>query len=165
MCGTPNYIAPEIFELPPKGYDFRCDMWSVGVVVYCLLGGYLPFEGDVKEIKKKVVNGRYKFHSEYWDNVSTPAKEMIAGMLQTNPDNRLTAEQALRCEWMGLDDDQLTVNDLSRTQLKIKQSDKLKTLTKRVRINNGLRILPFEILANFQSFTARQGRRHGGCRS
>jgi serine/threonine protein kinase len=138
-------------------------MWSVGVVVYCLLGGYLPFCGDVTDIKKKVVNGRYKFHSEYWDNVSTPAKEMIAGMMQTNPDNRLTAEQALRCEWMGLDDDQLTVNDLSRTQHKLKQSDKLKTLTKRVRIN--LRKLPFQMLANFQSFIAGHGRRHGGCRS
>lgn len=133
MCGTPNYMAPEVFVLQNNGYDFRCDMWSVGVVVYCLLGGYLPFEGDIKDIKRKVVDARYKFHREYWDNVSIPAKEMIARMLQTNPDHRLTAEQALRCEWMGLDEDQLTVNDLSRTQDKIKESDKLKTLTKRVR--------------------------------
>eukprot|EP00980_Cylindrotheca_fusiformis_P030184 scaffold24525_cov162-Cylindrotheca_fusiformis.AAC.1 len=132
MCGTPNYMAPEVFELPPNGYDFRCDMWSVGVVVYCLLGGYLPFEGDLKDIKRKALSAKYKFHREYWESVSIPAKEMIARLLQTNPDRRLTAEQALRCEWMGLDEDQLTINDLSRAQDKIKKSDKLKTLNKQV---------------------------------
>lgn len=124
MCGTPNYMAPEVFDLSPRGYDFRCDMWSAGVVVYCLLGGYLPFEGDVKRIKRKVLKADYKFHTDYWQNVSTPAKELIARMLELNPDRRISAEQALCCEWMGLDEDQLTTNDLSSTQEKIKGSDR-----------------------------------------
>lgn len=131
MCGTPNYMAPEVFNPPSKGYDFRCDMWSVGCVVYCLLGGYLPFEGDIKRIKRKVLSASYKFHTEYWTNVSTPAKEMIARMLELNPDRRMSAEQALCCEWMGLDEDQLTTNDLSSTQEKMKGSDKkLKAMKK-----------------------------------
>jgi serine/threonine protein kinase len=134
MCGTPNYMAPEVYELPENGYyDFRCDMWSVGVLVYCLLGGYLPFEGNVKEIAKKVLKGKYKFHVEYWRSVSIPAKEMIARMLQVDPNNRLSAQEALACEWMGLDEELLTVTDLSNVQKKIKQSNKLKALAKGVR--------------------------------
>lgn len=140
MCGTPNYMAPEVYDLPPNGYDFRCDMWSVGVVVYCLLGGYLPFEGDIRQLKKRVLSGRYKFHTEYWRNVSTPAKEMIARMLQVNPDDRMSAEKALRCEWMGLDEDQLTTNDLSATQDMFKGADNLKTLEKGIMAEGQARI-------------------------
>lgn len=132
MCGTPNYMAPEVFNLPDNGYDFRCDMWSVGVLVYSLLGGYLPFEGDIKEIAKKVTKGKYKFHDKYWAAVSTAAKEMVARMLQVNPDNRLSADEALSCQWMGIDEETLTLTDLSTARQNLKQSNKLKALTKGV---------------------------------
>jgi serine/threonine protein kinase len=42
MCGTPGYVAPELLKKIP--YDWQCDMWSLGVVVFILLGGYAPFE-------------------------------------------------------------------------------------------------------------------------
>lgn len=132
MCGTPNYMAPEIFDLPEGGYDFRCDMWSVGVVVYCLLGGYLPFEGDIRAIAKKVKKGKFKFHDEYWKDISTSAKSMISQMLQVNTNKRLSAEAALSCEWMGLDEDQLTTIDLSACKANIKEKANLKGLVKGV---------------------------------
>ena len=48
-CGTPSYVAPEILEGLP--YDTRVDMWSMGVIVYTLLGGYQPFdEEDQQEL-------------------------------------------------------------------------------------------------------------------
>lgn len=120
MCGTPNYMAPEIYNSRIKGYNYGCDMWSVGVVVYCLLGGYLPFESStLKELTAKVTCGEYYFHDEYWKSISPSAKEMISGLLQTDPQQRLTAEQALSCTWMGMDDEELSVMDLSPTQTKL----------------------------------------------
>jgi calcium/calmodulin-dependent protein kinase I len=120
MCGTPNYMAPEIYNSRIVGYNYICDMWSVGVVVYCLLGGYLPFEGSsLKDLTAKVISGEYYFHDEYWKSISPSAKKMILGLLQTDPRQRLTAEQALSCTWMGMDDEELSVMDLSATQSKL----------------------------------------------
>lgn len=139
LCGTPNYMAPEVFDLRQNGYDHRCDMWSVGVVVYCLLGGYLPFEGTLKELQKIVCSGRYEFHDEYWRDISHTAKIMISNLLQTNPEKRYTAQQALSCSWMGLDDEELSVMDLSTTKEKFKNitvgagTEKLKNAVKAVR--------------------------------
>ena len=50
LCGTAQYVAPEILDFQVDGYDERCDMWSVGVVTYILLGGYAPFEGEPDEL-------------------------------------------------------------------------------------------------------------------
>lgn len=61
QCGTPGYVAPEILEGTP--YDERADMWSVGVILYILLGGYPPFiEGTQRELFKKIRKGEYEFH-------------------------------------------------------------------------------------------------------
>ena len=52
--GTPYYIAPEI--LNKKGYDFKCDIWSVGVVLYCMLAGRPPYNG----LKEEEICGKIK---------------------------------------------------------------------------------------------------------
>jgi len=123
MCGTPNYIAPEVFVLPESGfYDCSCDMWSVGVTVYCMLAGYLPFQGDMKEIQRRVRKGKYKFHREYWGSISSQAKDMVTALLQTNPEKRLSANDALTSEWMGLDSDDLAARDLSGAQKHMKKN-------------------------------------------
>jgi len=60
VCGTPNYIAPEI--LAAKGHSFEVDMWSLGVIIYTLLIGKPPYESkDVKATYKRILNNDYSF--------------------------------------------------------------------------------------------------------
>jgi len=64
QCGTPGYVAPEILEGKP--YDTQADMWSLGVIVYILLGGYPPFiEQNQRELFRKIRKAQYQFHDEY----------------------------------------------------------------------------------------------------
>jgi len=61
QCGTPGYVAPEILEGTP--YDTKADMWSLGVIVYILLGGYPPFiEQNQRDLFRKIRKGQYEFH-------------------------------------------------------------------------------------------------------
>ena len=122
LCGTAQYVAPEILDFQITGYDQRCDMWSVGVVTYILLGGYAPFEGPPDELAQFIIRGDYEFHDKYWADISESAKDMIANMLQVDPEIRLTAEDALRCEWMGLDAEMLAAKDLSANRPQMENS-------------------------------------------
>jgi serine/threonine protein kinase len=126
LCGTAQYVAPEILDFQVEGYDERCDMWSVGVVVYILLGGYAPFEGPPDELAQFIIRGDYEFHDKYWADISESAKDMIHGMLQVDPDYRLTATDALSCEWMGLAPEELASKDLggAKAQVSLGSSDK-----------------------------------------
>ena len=111
QCGTPGYVAPEILEGVP--YDERADMWSVGVILYILLGGYPPFiENNQRDLFRKIRKGDYEFHEEYWGNVSKEAKQLISQLLTVNPELRLDAEQALDNEWIRGDDEDLEKKDL-----------------------------------------------------
>ena len=121
LCGTAQYVAPEILDFQVDGYDERCDMWSVGVVTYILLGGYAPFEGPPDELAQFIIRGDYEFHDKYWSEISDAAKDMISAMLQVDPELRLSAEDSLHCEWMALDAEQLASKDLSGTQGNIKK--------------------------------------------
>lgn len=111
QCGTPGYVAPEILEGIP--YDQRADMWSVGVILYILLGGYPPFiENNQRDLFRKIRRGEYEFHEEYWGTVSHEAKDLISSLLQVDPAMRLTADQALDNPWIRRDDADLARRDL-----------------------------------------------------
>eukprot|EP00980_Cylindrotheca_fusiformis_P030852 scaffold25517_cov181-Cylindrotheca_fusiformis.AAC.1 len=128
LCGTAQYVAPEILDFQVNGYDEKCDMWSVGVVTYILLGGYAPFEGPADELAQFIIRGDYEFHDKYWADISESAKDMIANMLEIDPEHRLTAEGALQCEWMGLDAEQLASKDLGGAKSQMnEQKSKLAT--------------------------------------
>jgi len=116
LCGTAQYVAPEILDFQVIGYDERCDMWSVGVVTYILLGGYAPFEGEPDELAQFIIRGEYEFHDKYWSEISESARDMIHNMLQVEPKNRLSAIDALSCEWMGLSPEELASKDLGGAQ-------------------------------------------------
>jgi len=121
LCGTAQYVAPEVLELKDTGYDTRADMWSVGVVVYILLGGYAPFEGPVDLLAQAIISGEYEFHEKYWDEISTDAKDMISNLLQVDPEIRLTADDALQSPYMILEDEALSTKDLSGGQSLLKK--------------------------------------------
>jgi len=113
QCGTPGYVAPEILEGVP--YDTKADMWSLGVIVYILLGGYPPFiEQNQRDLFRKIRKGQYEFHEEYWGSVSTEAKELISSLLTVSPPRRLSAAQALRNKWITGDGAALAGKDLGK---------------------------------------------------
>jgi len=98
-CGTPGYVAPEILLHRP--YTLSVDLWSVGVILYILLGGYPPFhENDQKDLFRKIRKGDFKFHDMYWHNISNDAKNLISSLLTVNPLERLDASSALTCRWI-----------------------------------------------------------------
>ena len=111
QCGTPGYVAPEILE--GVAYDTKSDMWSLGVIVYILLGGYPPFiEQNQRELFRKIRKGQYEFHEEYWGSVSADAKDLISCLLTVQPAKRLSAEEALKHKWMVQDAEVLAGQDL-----------------------------------------------------
>lgn len=111
QCGTPGYVAPEILE--GIAYDTKSDMWSLGVIIYIILGGYPPFiEQNQRELFRKIRKGQYEFHKEYWGSVSADAKDLISSLLTVQPSKRITADQALQHRWMLQDASVLAAQDL-----------------------------------------------------
>ncbi len=94
----PYYIAPEVLK---RKYDEKCDIWSCGVILYILISGYPPFNGaNDKIIMEKVQKGVYNFSGREWNSVSDEAKAFIRKLLEYNPVQRLSAEEALNDPWM-----------------------------------------------------------------
>lgn len=101
--GSPMYLAPEtILERPVSG---AVDIWACGVILYLLLVGYPPFWNEkVEFLLLSILQGNYSFPSPYWDSVSDSAKDLISKMLTVNPEDRITASQALRHDWISQGD-------------------------------------------------------------
>lgn len=97
-AGTPYYVAPQVLA---GKYDHMADMWSLGVIMYVMLCGYPPFYGESdQEVLDEVRQGKVKFQAADWKNVSEDAKALIKNLLQMNPKERYTAEQALNDVWI-----------------------------------------------------------------
>ncbi len=95
-CGSPAYAAPEL--ICGKNYlGAEADLWSMGVLLYALLCGYLPFDDDnINLLYKKIQNGKYELPS--WlthDSVS-----LLADLLQTDPKRRITMQQLVYHPWV-----------------------------------------------------------------
>ncbi|XP_054271018.1 serine/threonine-protein kinase polo [Macrosteles quadrilineatus] len=96
LCGTPNYIAPEI--LNKKGHSFEVDVWSIGCIMYTLLVGKPPFEtSTLKETYSRIKRCEYRLPSNI---AKRPAGALINAMLQSEPDKRPTIKQILASEFM-----------------------------------------------------------------
>jgi|GEM_PF-3364050 len=86
MCGTPNYIAPEILD-GKLGHSFEVDIWSIGVIIYTMLVGRPPFETkDVKQTYKRIQANLYSFPSKL--EVSRNSKSLIRSILTKDPKDR-----------------------------------------------------------------------------
>ncbi|KAL8192770.1 hypothetical protein R6Q57_027218 [Mikania cordata] len=95
--GSPFYIAPEVLA---GGYNQAADVWSAGVILYILLSGKPPFWGKSKSrIFDAVRAASLRFQSDPWNGISSSAKELIKGMLHTDPSVRFTAQQVLDHTW------------------------------------------------------------------
>ncbi|GAB5357491.1 hypothetical protein AAMO2058_000379500 [Amorphochlora amoebiformis] len=86
ICGTPNYIAPEILDTS-KGHSFEVDIWAVGVILYTGLVGRPPFEtNSIKKTYKRIKAIVYHFPKNI--TISTEAKSLIARILKADPKKR-----------------------------------------------------------------------------
>ena len=93
VCGTPNYIAPEILD-GKTGHSYEVDIWSLGVIVYTLIIGKPPFETrDVKTTYKRIKMNAYSFPENAI--ISEAAKNLISQILVTDPAKRPTLDQIL----------------------------------------------------------------------
>lgn len=103
FCGSPPYAAPELFQ--GKKYDGpEVDVWSLGVILYTLVSGSLPFDGqNLKELRERVLRGKYRIPFY----MSTDCENLLKRFLVLNPSKRGTLEQIMKDRWInaGHDDD------------------------------------------------------------
>ena len=98
-CGSPDYAAPEIIEHVP--YDgVKVDAWSSGVILYAMLYGQLPFDGQNRSLMfRKVISGDFQLSDEV-AIISDTAKDLIRRLLDPNPVSRVSPQQALHHSWL-----------------------------------------------------------------
>lgn len=119
-CGTPGYVAPEI--LRGDRYGAEVDIWSMGVICYVLLAGYPPFyDEDQKKLFRKIKEGKYYFHEDYWSHVSPEAIDLIRRMLCVSQKERWTARQLLQHPWILQQEELLKGKDLGNAIVQLKK--------------------------------------------
>jgi polo-like kinase 1 len=95
LCGTPNYIAPEILD-GKNGHSYEVDVWSLGVILYTLIVGKPPFEtSDVKTTYRRIKMNIYTYPDHMKGNISDEAKDLIGKILITEPNKRPTFDEIL----------------------------------------------------------------------
>jgi calcium-dependent protein kinase len=91
--GTPFYIAPEVLK---SNYDSKCDLWSVGIILYIMLSGDLPFYAEnVNAVFKKIESGVFSMRGTIWDDISEESKHLVSRLICLNTHDRLSAQEAL----------------------------------------------------------------------
>lgn len=96
-CGSPSYASPEILE--GKSYDgLKADIWSLGVVLFAMLCGHLPFDDkEEQKLFSKIVYSHFHLPSY----LSTPATDLLKRMLQKNPEDRIGMRELKEHEWLA----------------------------------------------------------------
>merc|ERR1712147_127245 len=130
--GSAEFMAPEIVEAfiddteDDFKYDKRCDLWSLGVMMYILLCGYPPFSGSCGEqcgwadggecqfcqlnLFCNIQKGKFHFQEKEWKNISPEAKDLIKRLLVKNAKQRLSARDVLRHDWLNSNNNNVTLS-------------------------------------------------------
>ena len=148
ICGTPDYFAPELADMAltrkateaseeasewanvGKGYGPPIDCWAVGCIVYELLVGHPPYQAhDDRVLFYKIIENQMEFPKDVFDNISPDAIKLIKELTATDPDERLSCEQALAHAWLAEDNATLAATPLPeetkrrRRKLSIQRED------------------------------------------
>eukprot|EP00993_Chasmostoma_nieuportense_P006332 NODE_695_length_1942_cov_42.957576_g645_i0.p1 GENE.NODE_695_length_1942_cov_42.957576_g645_i0~~NODE_695_length_1942_cov_42.957576_g645_i0.p1 ORF type:complete len:574 (-),score=132.87 NODE_695_length_1942_cov_42.957576_g645_i0:161-1882(-) len=110
QVGTVKYMAPEMIN--KHEYSLPVDMWSLGVLLYLLLGGIEPFQGHGTDLYMTIREGHFAFPSPTWDPVSSAAKDMVNALLTKDPTKRVTADAAIQHPWIFKDKDRFLTQAL-----------------------------------------------------
>ncbi|XP_066511078.1 serine/threonine-protein kinase Chk2-like isoform X2 [Hoplias malabaricus] len=103
LCGTPTYLAPEVFTAAStEGYTRAVDCWSLGVLLFVCLGGYPPFntQSSTLSVREQILGGQYVFIKSQWKGVSSDAKDLVKKLLVVDPVKRLSVGAALDHLWL-----------------------------------------------------------------
>merc|ERR1712137_1072283 len=92
METTMTVVASSLFSAPESGtvkYSTPVDMWSCGVLAYCLLCGYLPFDGpQFPDVVERIRRADFAFNQNDWNHVSSDAQDLIKSLMRVNPNQR-----------------------------------------------------------------------------
>ena len=97
VIGNPYYIATEVIK---KRYDSKCDLWSIGILLYFLISKKRPFDGKkIEEIFEAINNKEVNLSIKPFDTTSDELKDILIKLLKKNPNERLNAQDALNHPW------------------------------------------------------------------
>lgn len=100
--GTVLYIAPEVIS---GSYDEKCDIWSCGVLMYMMLSGSPPFNGNSRqEVMARIKKGKFSFTGKIWNLISPEGKDLITQMLTLDPAHRPSCREVLGHSWFSKDE-------------------------------------------------------------
>ncbi|KAH3759304.1 myosin light chain kinase A [Pelomyxa schiedti] len=102
LVGTPNYVAPEVLSVGEglNGYGIKCDMWSLGVLLFVMLTGRFPFNGkDDSHTEQLIRSGHYTWRDDI--PLSLDVKDLVTHLLDLNPDTRFDLTTLSKHIWCG----------------------------------------------------------------
>jgi len=124
IIGSSYYIAPEVLQ---KDYNEKCDLWSCGIILYILISGEPPFNGDNDmDIMKNIKKGNYSMNHRLIKNMSAEGQDLLKRLLDGNKNTRISAEEALNHHWF----EKLKVKDMFVTISREKLNTTIQNLQK-----------------------------------
>eukprot|EP00976_Prorocentrum_cordatum_P097598 1191054-Prorocentrum_minimum.AAC.7 len=137
VVGSAYYVAPEVLR---RNYGPSADIWSVGVILYILLCGVPPFWAETEQdIYRAVLQGTYDLRSDPWNKISDGAKDCVRRLLKQDPNERMTALEALNHPWVregGIAKENPIEDTVLRRLRKFNQMTKFKKMALKVIASN-----------------------------